>query len=277
MIRTFLRLFNDPRVLQLSILGSLLVYGLVALNWSAELWRWTAFAIPALLTQWMGNQLTGARGYKSAWITIFGLCLLLYASSWWVAALCAILSIGVKFVIRADGKHFFNPSNFGIVVVILLTGEAWISPGQWGSGAFWIFAIGGGAMLTTIKVKRLSTAIAFIATLFFLESIRTVFYLGWGFDVLVHQFASGALLLFTFFMITDPVTTPRHHVARIVWAAGVAVLAFALTHWVYLYTAPIYALIILSPLTPLINRWFPAEKFLWNSTQIQFKPQTLIS
>lgn len=277
MVRNFFYSFKDPRVLQISILGCLLVYGLLALNWSAELWRWAAFAIPALLTQWLGNTLTGARGYKSAWITILGLCLLLYASSWWVAALCAILSIGVKFVIRADGKHFFNPSNFGIVAVILLTGEAWISPGQWGSGAFWIFAIGGAAMLTTIKVKRLSTAIAFIATLFLLETIRTVFFLGWGVDVLVHQFGSGAILLFTFFMITDPVTTPRHQTARTIWAAGVAVLAFLLTHWVYLYTAPIYALVLLSPLTPLVNRWFPADRFQWKTTHIQIKPQTLIS
>lgn len=261
----------------MTMLTVFLINGILFLGWAMDIKIFLAIVISGLIVQAVGIYLTGGswQGMKSAWITVIGLCLLLKTTLIWVAILTAVLSIVVKFLIRADGKHFFNPSNFGIVVAILLTGEAWISPGQWGSGGLFIFLIGGAAMLITIKVKRLGTGIAFIATLFILEYARTVLYLGWGTDVLVHKFSSGALLLFTFFMITDPVTTPRHPWARLIWAAGVALLAFLMTHWFYLYTAPLYALIILAPLTPIINRFFPAEKFRWSHSTVKtrLKPQ----
>jgi len=84
-------------------------------------------------------------------------------------------------------------------------------------------------------------------------------------------------LLFTFFMITDPVTTPRHPKARLVWASAVALLAFGMTHWFYMYTAPLYALIILAPMTPLLNKFFPAERFRWASQQSNIQLKTLTS
>jgi len=258
-------IFKDARHLQIIILASFLAYGLWLLDWSFEAEKFTAVIGVSLLTQWIFVVLTKGdhRSWKSALITGIGLCLLLKTNELWVSVLAAVLSVAVKFALKADGKHFFNPSNFGIVVVIILTGEAWVSPGQWGNGAMTIFMIAATAMLVTIKVKQLGTGLAFIGTLFLMEYIRTVYHLGWGTDVLFHKFANGSLLLFTFFMITDPVSTPRHPKARLVWAAAVAVLTFYLSTWYFMHAAPIYALFAVSPFTPLINKLFPYQAFQW--------------
>jgi Na+-transporting NADH:ubiquinone oxidoreductase subunit NqrB len=259
--------FKDARNLQILILSSFLCYGLVNLDWSFEALKFTTVIAASVITQIIFSKIFhgDTRGISSALITAIGLCLLLKTNEIWVSVLAAMLSIAVKFLLKADGKHFFNPSNFGIVVVIILTGEAWVSPGQWGSAAMTMFMIAAAAMLVTIKVKQLGTGLAFIFTLFALEYIRTVLHLGWGMDVLFHKFANGSLLLFTFFMITDPVSTPRHPKARLVWAAAVAGLTFILSSWYFLHAAPIYALFIVAPLTPFINKLFPHKVFQWTN------------
>lgn len=258
---------KDARHLQIIILSSFLCYGLIYLDWSFEVWKFTAIIAASVFTQCTFAKLTHGNlsGISSALITGIGICLLLKTNEIWISVLAVVLSIAVKFLLKADGKHFFNPSNFGIVVVILLTGEAWVSPGQWGSGAMTIFLIAAAAMLVTIKVKQLGTGLAFIGTLFIIEYIRTVYHLGWGMDVLLHKFANGSLLLFTFFMITDPVSTPRHPKVRLVWAAAVAGLTFILSSWYFLHAAPIYALFAVSPLTPFINKLFPHKVFQWTN------------
>lgn len=270
-------LWSDPRNLQIAILSTFLIYGIGWLDWGFNVDLYAAIIGAGMLTQWIGIRITrgSMHSLKSGLITVLGLCLLFKTNLLWVGALAAAGSIAIKYLLRIDGKHFFNPSNFGIVAAILLTGEAWISPGQWGSGAMLIFAIGGAAMLVTIRVRRLATGIVFFSVLFALEYARTVLYLGWSHDVLFHKFSSGSLLLFTFFMITDPVTTPRHPKARLLWAATVAFTAFTMTHWFYLYTAPLYALIICAPLTPWVNRRFPAQRFRWSkhTTNVQLKTQ----
>lgn len=42
------------------------------------------------------------------------------------------VAIASKFVFSFGEKHFFNPANFGIIFALLLTNNAWVSPGQWG-------------------------------------------------------------------------------------------------------------------------------------------------
>src|SRR6185295_6591856 len=150
---------------------------------------------------------------------------------------------------KVRAKHFFNPTNFGIIVTILLTHNAWISPGQWGSNGLLVFSIGLLGLVVLLRVKRLDTAIAFLFTFCSLSFIRSVVVLGWQPDFFLHQFTSGTLLLFSFFMITDPVSTPSHPYARIVWSMLVGLLAFYLATYQFVNGAPLWALFFLSPLT----------------------------
>jgi Na+-transporting NADH:ubiquinone oxidoreductase subunit NqrB len=115
-----------------------------------------------------------------------------------------------------------------------------------------------------LKCGRIDISLAFIASFFGLEFMRSVLWLGWPIDYFGHMVTNGALLLFTFFMITDPMTTPNHPKARIAWAILVGILTFGLNHIFILNSgAPIWALFIISPLTLVFDKFFKSQKFAW--------------
>ena len=113
------------------------------------------------------------------------------------------------------------------------------------------------------RVGRLDTGLTFLATFAGLMFIRSYVYLGWPIDHFWHTLSSGTLLLFAFFMITDPVTTPNHPKARILWSILVGALAFGLTSWFYVHSAPIWALFFMAPITPVFDKLFAHKKFSW--------------
>jgi Na+-transporting NADH:ubiquinone oxidoreductase subunit NqrB len=268
MIKAF---FKDARHYQLLFLGSFLLYGTFILGWDTQWDHYIAIFATALLTQLAGIRFLKlpVHSLKSALITTLGLCLLLKANHWSICALAAFLAIASKFFIRVNGKHVFNPGNFGIVATILLTGQAWISPGQWGSGAILLFLVGVLGSAVVYKVSRLDTSFAFLGTLMALQAARNLLYQGWPFDYWLQQFTNGSLLLFTFFMITDPVTTPDHKKARIIWSVLIAIGSFYLSNYRYINGAPIWVLCFIAPLTPLFDKLFRASRFQW------LKPTTL--
>lgn len=259
--RSFL---SDARHAQILFLGSFLLYGCLALGWHADMTRYAITLSTALAVQAIGLRLTGQSmsGLKSALITSLGLCLLLKTSEVWVAALAAAIAIGSKFLIRFKGKHLFNPANLGVVATVL-SGLAWVSPGQWGNGPTLVFLIGGAGLLVLIKATRLDTAFAFLAVFGGALALWQVAYLGWPWDHWLHSLSSGSLLLFTFFMITDPMTTPNARLPRMLWAAAIALLAFYLQTRLYVQAAPILVLSAASLLVPVIDRLWPAQRFAW--------------
>ncbi len=86
-------------------------------------------------------------------------------------------------------------------------------------------------------------------------------------DFVTHKFTSGSLLLFSFFMITDPRTTPNHFLTRGIWAAIVAVISFYLMEFQYLSAAPFWVLFFISPLTPFIDSLSKTKSFKWNPSE----------
>ena len=88
-----------------------------------------------------------------------------------------------------------------------------------------------------------------------------VFYLGQRPDVLLHQLNVGSLILFTFFMISDPKATPDRRAARLLFAACVAGLAFVLQHGFWWNNALVWSLCLLSPAVPLLDRFLTAVRF----------------
>lgn len=203
-------------------------------------------------------------GYLSAIITCFGLSLLLRADSLWVHPAAAALAIGAKFLFRVRGKHLFNPANLGVMLGLLIAPGAWISPGQWGSDLVllgWFIAFG---MIVTSSARRFDISLAFLATFALLLAARVIWLeQSWG--VFVHQINSGALLLFTFFMISDPMTTPNSRLARIVFAMTVAAGAFSWQFGLHRPNALVWALFLCTPLVLLLDRFLPAAAPRWRS------------
>lgn len=281
---------RDGRHYQLLFLSALLAYGLLFLGWAQE-YAHAALRPLFLLGICLSVQAAFVwrsggdwHSLKSAAITALGLSILCKTGSWESLALAGVLAIGGKFVIQSQGKHVFNPANFGIVAAMLLTGlmsnlrgegfrpDVWVSPGQWGHGVVLVFAIGAMGATVLLRVGRLDAAAVFFVTLALLVSFRSVVFYGWPWDHAQHALLNGSLALFTCFMITDPVTTPRAKPARMIWAAATAVLAFAMTtrtfsqsFGVQLHAAPVYALFLTTLFVPLLNRWRPAPRFSWSA------------
>lgn len=257
----------DARHYQLTFLFTFLLTGVCALHWSLLPGQIPLTFLTALLTQTAGIVLFRLpwHSLKSAMISSFSLCLLFRSDQGWAIALAAFLTIAAKFIFRHHHKHFYNPANFGICTTILLTGHGWISPGQWGSDATWLFLVGLLGFLVVTRAQRLELALCFFAAYGGAMLIRMVLWQHWPLDALTHLYTNGALLLFTFFMITDPVSTPAHKTVRMLWAFAVGLLAFYLQAYQWINGAPLWALFILSPLTPVLDRLFQGENYRWLS------------
>ena len=257
---------NDPRYFQILYLGSFLLYGIAYLGWDNQSIKFLIILSTAVVTQLSFAFFTTKKysSFKSALISALGLCLLLKTGAIWVGAFAAFVAIASKFLIKIKNKHIFNPANIGIIAAIALTGEAWVSPGQWGSDTILWFFIGAAGLMMILKVGRLDTTIAFILTFGGLLFLRQVVYLGWEPTVWLHKMNNGTLLLFAFFMITDPMTTPNHKHARIIWAVILALALFIASNFYYVQSSAIWLLFAISPFTPMFDRLFKAKKYQWN-------------
>jgi Na+-transporting NADH:ubiquinone oxidoreductase subunit NqrB len=176
-----------------------------------------------------------------------------------IAGALAILS---KFIFQVRGKHFFNPANFGIIATIILTNDAWVSPGQWGDEIWYALLFAGGGGLILKRVGRWDTTVAFLGSYAFLEAIRNI-WLGWTWDVFAHRMMSGSLLLFALFMITDPRSIPNARIGRLFWATAIAILTFVLQNYFFVPTGVFFALFALSPLTIILDGIWSSPRFSW--------------
>ena len=270
------QLFKDARYFQILFQSIFLGYGILFLHWQAEWWLYSTYFIVSIATQLVCEYFSGKNtfayskrivfSFPSVIISSFGLSLLLKTNHIEIAALAAFISIASKFIIKIKGKHIFNPSALGIVAVIFLTDKAWFSPGQWGSGTVILFGVCCLGFIIVTRVQKSDTSLAFLGTFAGLLFIRQIVYLGWPIDFFVQSISTGSLLLFSFFMITDPKTIPDNKWARIVWCIVIAAVAFYLTTFKFINGAPIFVLILAQPLVPLLDWLIKASRFQWTTS-----------
>lgn len=267
----------DPRYFQVVFQAIFLGYGILFLHWNAD-WQHYIISIGGcLLFQYAADSIRSKRFLRlseferwgfSVLISAMSLCLLLKTNDWWVSLLAAFFTVVSKYVFRFNRKHIFNPSAFGIVATILLTKDAWLSPGQWGSNAVIIFAVVTLGTIVVTRVQKLDVSLAFLLTFIGLLYWRQVYVLGWPMDHFIHSVSTGSLLLFTFFMISDPRTSPNHPIARIVWAVLIAIVSFYLAAFKWKYNTIIWVLVAAAPLVPLLDKVFKSKQFEWNRNSI---------
>jgi len=265
-IRLLQFLWSDARHLQIMALASLLTINFVAIDFGAGMMA-SAFAVAAsLLTQFVCSRLTKIPlDLRSPLITGLSLSLLLRAEEPWMHAVAGVIAISSKFLLRIDGKHVFNPAGFAIVVLLLFSSGAWISPGQWGASIWFAALVGFFAIMVLHAARRTDIAIYFLLSHAALLGARAV-WLGDPWAIPLHQLQSGSLLIFAFFMISDPRTSPDSPLGRFLLAFAVAAASHYLAFFVQMRPALYFALIALSPATLLIDRVLPATRFAWTAS-----------
>jgi Na+-transporting NADH:ubiquinone oxidoreductase subunit NqrB len=282
--------FTDPRDYQILFLGSFLFLGIVNRDWTLH----PETVITLLLTCWITQiiavylkaqildrnicledkrinwrsrsvllcNVSHLSSLRSATITGLGLSLLLRADNITTVILAGSLAIASKFLFEWRGKHFFNPANFGIIATVILTRDAWVSPGQWGDEWWYALLFVGTGGIVLKKVGRWDTTAAFLVSYGALEAIRNV-WLGWTWDVYFHRLTSGSLLLFALFMITDPRSIPDAKASRLIWSLAIAIVTFILRNFFFIHSAVFWALFIVSPATILLDWLWQEKRFIW--------------
>ena len=256
-------LLADPRHYQIVVLSSLILLGTFHFAFALPWWHVVACIGSAIVTQFIASRWVGQPfDVRSPLISALSLTLLLRTGSVTLSIAAGVLAIASKYLIRWKGKHIFNPANFGLVVLSLLFTGAWVSPGQWGTAPiFALFLLGMGGIVTG-KAKRWDVSLALLASYAGLLFGRAL-WLGDPLTIPVHQLQSGALLIFAFFMISDPKTTPDARKARVIYAAVVASIGFTIQFAFYNAAGIILALIITAPFVPLFDKFFPAGRYHW--------------
>lgn len=253
----------DPRLFQIAALAGLLAYGLLRLDLDVRLPRALLILATVLITQYACTRAWRLPAFdpRSALISGLSLSLLLRTPYALVAAAGAVLAVAGKFVVRIHGKHVFNPTNFALVA-LLLTGQAWVSPGQWGSAAtlgFFVACVGG---LVVNRAARSDVTVAFLLAYGGLVFARSL-WLGEPMAIPLHRLESGALLIFAFFMISDPRTTPDHRAARVLFACLVALGAATIQFRLFRTNGLLWSLAAASPLVPVLDRLLPGARHRW--------------
>jgi Na+-transporting NADH:ubiquinone oxidoreductase subunit NqrB len=255
----------DPRLYQIGALAGLLAFGLLRLDLEVRPGYAALILVTVLAAQYGGTRLGGLPAFdpRSALISGLSLCLLLRTPSPLVAVAAGLLAVGSKFVLRVRGKHVFNPTNFAIVV-LLATGEAWVSPGQWGSAAFFGFLLACLGGLVVNRAARADVTAAFLATYAGILLGRSA-WLGEPMAIPLHRLQNGALLIFAFFMISDPRTTPDSRGGRILFAALVALGGAYVQFRLFRTNGLLWSLAACSPLVPVLDRVLPGARHRWTA------------
>jgi Na+-translocating ferredoxin:NAD+ oxidoreductase RnfD subunit len=163
---------------------------------------------------------------------------------WWIFVGAAAVSLLSKYVIRWRGEHVFNPSNIGLVVCFLALGRNRANPLDfwWGPMSVWlalalaVIVAGGFAILLRLGLLRVALGfwLSFAAGIGVLALSGHAMIARWhlgpisGFHLWWVLITSPEVLVFLFFMITDPKTAPRSPRARLIYAVSLGVLAAAL-------------------------------------------------
>ncbi len=267
----------DPRDLQIVALASLLAWGQGQLGFAVPPSCIAATLGAALLTQALASRVTRLPAPaapvwgmalpfepRSALISALSLCLLLRTAAPQWNALAAIVAIGSKFLVRAGHKHVLNPTNGAIVILLAFGAPVWVSAGQWGQTALLAMIVAGAGLIVVTRAARADVTLAFLAAWSAVLFGRAA-WLGQPWIAPQHQLANGATMLFAFFMISDPRTTPDSRAGRIVFAALVALGAGAVQFLLYRTNGLLWSLSVCTLAVPLIDQWLPGSRYQWNA------------
>jgi Na+-translocating ferredoxin:NAD+ oxidoreductase RnfD subunit len=243
--------FLPPILITCILLAAHLSFGVL------ESYQRTALAIAtAIATELLMGRLTyGTWPHPaSAYITGISVGILTRSPFYWPYVLISFISIASKYVLRLDRRHLWNPSNFGISVVLFLA-PATVSllSVQWGNtiwpmAVIWIL---GTAIVW--RVGRLHISATYVASFLAFSVVRS-FVSGTPWLATVAPITGPMYQLFIFFMVTDPKTTVRSTSGQCVVVFFVA-LVEAILRLAEVVYAPFYALFLVGPAALLIDRW----------------------
>lgn len=189
----------------------------------------------------------------SAYVSGISAGILVKSPDLWPFIFCASLSITSKYVLRIGDKHLWNPTNFGLTVMLALAplhvAPLSVQAGNeiWSVVIIWIL---GGIILW--QLKRLHIPVAFLMAFVPLAILRS-YYTGNSWLTEIAPITSTMFQLYIFFMITDPKTTTRSKWSQCLVAVLIAVVETVLRLAFRDIHSLLHALFIVGPVANLIE------------------------
>jgi enediyne biosynthesis protein E5 len=195
----------------------------------------------------------------SAYITGISVGILIRSPAFWPYALCSAISITSKYVLRVKGRHIWNPSNFGISVMLFLAADTVATLSiQWGNYLLPLLVIWVLGCVIVWRVRRLHITATYVVSFLAFAFLRS-WMTGSPWQSEVAPITGPMYQLFVFFMVTDPKTTVRSKTGQcvVVFLVAVAEMLLRLRQIVY---APFYALFLVGPAALLIEMWIDSRR-----------------
>jgi Na+-translocating ferredoxin:NAD+ oxidoreductase RnfD subunit len=194
----------------------------------------------------------------SSYITGISVGILLRSPAFWPYALCSLIAITSKYVLRVSGRHLWNPSNFGISVLLFFAGDIVASLSiQWGNFLLPMMVIWALGAVIIWRLRRFHITGTYVASFIVFAFIRAGL-TGSPWQAEIAPITGPEYQLFIFFMITDPKTTVRSKKGQCIVAFSVALAEMILRLNQVIY-APFYALFVVGPTALLIDIWLQSR------------------
>lgn len=195
----------------------------------------------------------------SSYISGISVGILLRSPAYWPYALCSLISITSKYVLRVKDRHIWNPSNFGISAMLLLAPATVASLSiQWGNNLLPMVVIWLLGCIIVWRVRRLHITATYVISFLLFSLLRSyITHDPWLSEV--SPITGPMYQLFIFFMITDPKTTVHSKRGQCTVAFLVAAVEMVLRLFRSVY-APFYALFLVGPAANLIEEWYKTRR-----------------
>lgn len=220
---------SDPRWIVALFLGTYVVLGHVFLSFNRAPFEIAVALVACCALDVLYTWVSAKKLLLPLSALIFGLGLAILFTApgnAWMMMLCAWLTITSKYLITWRGHHLFNPTNFALVMMLLLSGgNAAIAPAYQWSGSLWVvalvFALG---LVIMSRVNKLPLVLSFWAV-FAIGALLRAKLTHMPVEItLFAQISGGAFMLYSFFMITDPKTSPRSTKGQLLFGAALGLI-----------------------------------------------------
>lgn len=239
----------DPRIPVALILFTYLILGLTILGFNRTPLQAFITTLTCCTFEVLMNRILDKKWIfpLSALITSFSLSFLLnYSHDFFLLFIPIFFAIGSKQVFRFNNKHALNPAMVGVSLSLLLSSElVTAAPAyQWnGIASMSIFIVGLGLLFVIPKVGRVWLVMSFLIFFTITTALRAwIMQHHLPFQTLfLGTLSSPSFFIFTFFMITDPATSPKDRKQQILVGFLLAIIDLALhlrqSYYTFFYAA----------------------------------------
>ncbi len=263
----------NPKHLIVGLITLILLVGEFRYGILGGYWRLVAALGTCIASELVFARLVPDRSASpvSAYISGVSLAILIKPQSniLWPFFLGGLLTIGSKYVLRYRGRHLWNPSNFGIGALLLLSANhVAILSEQWGNSpgtnaVIWVIGL-----LVVYRARMFHVTITYLLSFFGFAAVRSAL-VGTPILAEIGPVTGPMYQLLVLFMITDPATTVGTRKGRMLVAFSIAAVEMGirlaadfhvgLISPLY-HSPPILALFLVGPAAMWIEQWKQARE-----------------